>query len=60
MKQYYYPSSNPTKTIEKCNPENEIYPEPEFISPQKYAKQTILNLHALITKSRYDLFNEEW
>ena len=33
MKQYYYPSSNPTKTIEKCNPENEIYPEPEFISP---------------------------
>ena len=27
------PSSNPTKTIEKCNPENEIYSELEFISP---------------------------
>ena len=52
------PSSNPEKTIGKCNFENEISPEPDFISPKKYAKQTNLNTHALVTKNRFEVLYE--
>ena len=45
-------------TIGKCNFENKIFPEPEFIFPKKYAKQTTLNTHALITERWYDVFCE--
>ena len=52
------PSSNPKKSIGKWKPENEISPEPEYISPKKYAKQTNLNTHTLITKNLYDVLCE--
>ena len=50
-------SCNPAKSIGKCSSVNEISPEPEFISPEKYAEQTTLNTHALITKSRFDVLS---
>ena len=53
----YGPTPNPGKTIGKCNSENETSPETEFISPKKNAKQTTLNTHALITKSRFDVLS---
>ena len=52
------PSSNLEKTVGKSNFENEISPEPEFISPKKFAKQTTLNTHALIRKKRYEVLCE--
>ena len=51
------PSPNPGKPTGKCNSENEISPEPEFISPKKYAKQTTLNTHALIIENRFDVLS---
>ena len=30
----------------------------EFISPKNYAKKTTLNIHALITKNRYEVLCE--
>ena len=52
------PSMDPKKTIRKCNFKNEIPPEPEFISPNKYAKQTTLNTDVLITKNRFEVLCE--
>ena len=49
------PSPSLGKTIEKCNSENEISPEPEFISSKKCAKQTTLSTHAFITKNCVDV-----
>ena len=47
----------PGKAHGKCNFENEISPEPEFVS-KKNAKQTTLNTHALTTKSRYEVLRK--
>ena len=51
-------SCNPAKSIGKCSSVNEMSPEPEFISPEKYAEQTTLNTHALITKNRFEVLSE--
>ena len=51
------PSPNPGKTTGKFNSENEISPEPEFISSKKYAKQITLNTHALIIKNLFDVLS---
>ena len=46
------------KTIGKCNSENEISPEPEFISLKKYAKKPTLKTHAPITKKPFSVLCE--
>ena len=47
------PSHNPGKPTGKCNSENEISPEPEFISTKKYAKQTTLNTQCTYDKKSF-------